>query len=165
MSDGCMARTHRAPRRAQILRGNASRAGKPIWNGRIESGRKLVRGNAAVGPGHRACNRRSRLEVRRHNGPGLAAGLNVALRGQQRIGGFDRASCQPQFLGQRARRGNAVTRLQHAAGNGAAEPVVDLPVERFGRRSDPTARCCRALRRSWPNHFLWMGRKGLSHPL
>ena len=40
MSDGCMARTHRAPRRAQIFRGNASRAGKPIWNGKIESGRK-----------------------------------------------------------------------------------------------------------------------------
>ncbi len=40
MSDGCMARTHRAPRRAQIFRGNTSRAGKPIWNGKIESGRK-----------------------------------------------------------------------------------------------------------------------------
>ena len=42
MSDGCMARTHRAPSRAQIFRGNASRAGRPIWNGKIESGRKLV---------------------------------------------------------------------------------------------------------------------------
>ncbi len=41
MSAGCMARMHRAPRRAQIFRGNASKAGKPIWNGRIESGRKL----------------------------------------------------------------------------------------------------------------------------
>ena len=45
-----MARTHRAPSRAQIFRGNTSSAGRPIWNGRIESGRKLGRGDAAVGP-------------------------------------------------------------------------------------------------------------------
>ena len=44
MSAGCMARTQRAPRRAQILRGKASSAGNPIWNGRIESGRKLTDG-------------------------------------------------------------------------------------------------------------------------
>ena len=47
MSDGCMARTQRAPRRAQIFRGNTSRAGKPIWNGRIEIRTKTGRGNAA----------------------------------------------------------------------------------------------------------------------
>ena len=42
MSEGCIARAHRAPSRAQILRGNMSSAGRPIWNGRIDSGRKLV---------------------------------------------------------------------------------------------------------------------------
>ena len=36
-----LARAARAPSRAQILRGNTSSAGRPIWNGRIESGRKL----------------------------------------------------------------------------------------------------------------------------
>ena len=95
---------------------------------------KTGRSNAAVGLGHRACNRRSRLEARRHDGPGLAAGLNVALGGQQGISRLDRASRQTQFLGQRACRGNAVTRLQQSAGNGAAKPIVDLPIERFGRR-------------------------------
>ena len=53
--DGCMARTQRAPRRAQIFRGNASRAGKPIWNGRIESGRKLGTGTPLLDRGIRAC--------------------------------------------------------------------------------------------------------------
>ena len=84
--------------------------------------------------GHRARNRHSRLEARRHDGPCLAAGLNVSLGGQQRISRFNRASCQTQFLGQRACRGNAVTRLQHSAGNRAAKPIVDLAIKRFGRR-------------------------------
>ena len=154
MSEGCMARTHRAPRRAQIFRGNTSRAGKPIWNGRIESGRKLARGNAAVGPRHRARNRRSRLEVRRHNGPCLAARLNVPLGGQQGIGRFDGASCQPQFLGQRTRRGNAVTRLQHSAGDSVAKPIVDLPVERFGRRWIQRRDLAGLCGRSWPDPTL-----------
>ena len=134
MSDGCMARTHRAPRRAQIFRGNISRAGKPIWNGKIESGRKLAAAMLAIGLGHRDRNRRLRLEVRRHNGPCLAAGLNVPLSSQQGISCFDSASCQTQFLGQRTCRGNAVTRLQQSAGNGAAKPIVDLAIKRFGRR-------------------------------
>jgi hypothetical protein len=46
-----MARTHRAPSRAQILRGNRSRAGRPIWNGRIDSGRKLAGAGPASGRG------------------------------------------------------------------------------------------------------------------
>ena len=96
-------------------------------------GAKAGRGNAAIGPGHRACNRHLRLEARRDDGPRLAAGLNVALGGQQRISRFDRASCQPQFLGQRACGWNAVTRLQHAAGNGAAKPIVDLAIKRLSR--------------------------------
>ena len=94
---------------------------------------KTGRSHAAIGRRHRACNRRSRLEARRHNGPCLTAGLNVPLGGQQGISGLDSASCQAQFLGQRACRGYSVTRLQHAAGNGAAKPVVDLSVKRGGR--------------------------------
>ncbi len=66
---------------------------------------KTRRSNAAIGSGHRACNRRSRLEARRHDGPCLAAGLNVSLGSQQRISRFDRASCQTQFLGQRRAEG------------------------------------------------------------
>ena len=95
---------------------------------------KAGRRDAAIGPGHRACDGRSRLEARRHDGPCLAASLDVPLGGQQRISGLDRASCQTQFLGQRARRGNSVARLQHAAGDGAAKPIVDLAIKRFGRR-------------------------------
>ena len=95
---------------------------------------KTSRGNAAVGPGDRACNRRSRLEARRHDGPGLAAGLNVSFSSQQRISRLNGASCQAQFLGQRTRRGNAVTRLQQSARNSTAKPIVDLAIERFGRR-------------------------------
>ena len=144
-----MARTHRAPSLAQIFRGNASRAGKPIWNGRIESGRKLGAVDAALGGRHRARGRRSRFQVRRHDGPGLAAGLDVPLGCQQGISGFDGASCQTQFLGQRAGRGNAVTRLQQTARNGAAKPIVDLAIERVRPPSDPTARSCWVLRRSW----------------
>ena len=81
MSDGCMARTHRAPRRAQIFRGNTSSAGKPIWNGKIELWTKTSRRSVAIGLGYWVCNRRSRFEAWRHNGPGLAAGLNVSLSG------------------------------------------------------------------------------------
>ena len=134
MSDGCMARTaSRAQacpdlsrKRIQGRQTHLERQNR-IWT-------KTGRSNAAVGWRHRACNRRSRLEARRHDGPCLAAGLNVSLGSQQRIGRFNRASCQTQFLGQRACRGNAVTRLQHSAGNGAAKPIVDLAVKRCGRR-------------------------------
>ena len=127
-----MARTHRAPRRAQIFRGNASRAGNPIWNGRIESGRN-GRSSLSLLVAASGCDGRLRLEARRHNGACLAASLNISLGGQQRIGRFDRASCQTQFLGQRTCRGYPVTRFQHAAGNGAAKPIVDLPIKRYGR--------------------------------
>jgi hypothetical protein len=48
---------------------------------------------------------RARIEARRHDRPGLAAGLDIAFGGQQRIGGVDRAPGQAQLLGQRARRG------------------------------------------------------------
>ncbi len=51
MSAGCMARPHRAPRRAQIFRGNTSRAGNPIWNGKIDSGRKLATAMPLLGEG------------------------------------------------------------------------------------------------------------------
>ena len=134
MSDGCIARTHRAPRRAQIFRGNTSRAGKPIWNGKIESGRKLTAAMPLLDSGHRACNRRSRLEARRHDGPCLAAGLNVPLGGQQRVGCLNSASCQTQFFGKRSCRGYSVARLQHAAIDSAANAIVDLPIKRRGRR-------------------------------
>ena len=78
--------------------------------------------------GASACKGRSRLEVGRHNGPCLATGLNVPLGSQQRIGGFDGASRQPQFSGQRSRRGNAITRLQQSALNRSAKPIVDLAI-------------------------------------
>ena len=119
---------------------------------------KTGRGDAAVGRRHRDRNRRSRLEVRRHDGPRLAAGLDVPLGGQQGISGFDGASCQTQFLGQRAGRGNAVTRLQQSAGNSAAKPIVDLAIEGFGRRWIQAARSCWALRRSWTSPTLQMNR-------
>ncbi|MNY13643.1 hypothetical protein D3C86_1467880 [compost metagenome] len=51
MSSGCMARTQRAPSRAQIFRGNSSSAGKPIWNGRIDCGRKPIDEVAVSGAG------------------------------------------------------------------------------------------------------------------
>ena len=97
-------------------------------------GESWLRRMPGIRPRRRVRNGYSRLEARRHDGPGLAARLDVAFGGQQGIGGFDGASGQAQFLGQRACRGNAVARLQHAAGDGAAKPIVDLPVERFGRR-------------------------------
>src|SRR6185295_10949127 len=95
---------------------------------------KPSRSNDAIGPGHRACNGRSRLEAGRHNRPGLAAGLNVSLGSQQRVSRLNGASCQTQFPGQRTRRGDAVTRLQQSARNCAAKPIVDLAIKRFGRR-------------------------------
>lgn len=39
MPEACRARMERAPKRAQILRGKASRAGRPIWKGKMVSGR------------------------------------------------------------------------------------------------------------------------------
>ena len=94
---------------------------------------KTRRSDAGIGLGHRARHKRSRFEAWRHNGAGLAAGLNVALRGQQRISRIDSASRQTQLFGQRSCRGNAVTGLQHPASDGAAKPIVDLPVKGCGR--------------------------------
>src|SRR6185295_1305672 len=37
--------------------------------------------SVAIGLGYWVCNRRLRFEARRHNGPSLAAGLNVSLSG------------------------------------------------------------------------------------
>ena len=134
MSDGCMARTQRAPSRAQILRGNASRPAIPSGRAGSNPGESWARPMPLSARRHRARDRHVRLEARRHDGAGLAARLDIALGRQQRIGRLDGASRQAQFLGQRARRGNAVARLQHAAGDGAAKAIVDLPVEGVGRR-------------------------------
>ena len=90
--------------------------------------------HAVIRQRHRARNGRSRLEVRAYNGPCLPARLDIPLGGQQGISRFDGASGQPQFLGQRPCRGNAVTRLQHSTGDSVAKPIVNLPVERCGRR-------------------------------
>ena len=60
------------------------------------------------------------------------ARLDIPLGGQQGISSFNGASGQPQFLGQRPRRGNAVTGLQHSIGDSVAKPIVNLPVERCG---------------------------------
>ena len=153
MSDGCMARTHRAPearpdlsrkriegRQAHLERQNRIRA-------------KAHRGNAAVGSRHRCCDGHSRLEARRHDGPCLAVSLYVPLGGQQRIGRLDRASCQTQFFGQRACRGNPVTRLQQPAGNGVTKPLVDLPIKRLGGVWVQRGDIIGLVRRSWASRF------------
>ena len=68
-------------------------------------GTKTRRSNDVVRPGHRASNRCSRLEARRHDRPRLTTGLNVTFRSQQRIGCFNRAPGQTPLLGQGACRG------------------------------------------------------------
>ncbi|MNV21249.1 hypothetical protein D3C71_1121800 [compost metagenome] len=73
-----------------------------------------------------------RLQVRRDDGAGLPARLDVAFGGQQGIRHFDRAARHAHFLGQGARRRNAVAGFQGALGDGAAKALIDLAVQRVG---------------------------------
>jgi hypothetical protein len=100
-----------------------------------------------------------RFEIRRDDGSGLAAGLDITLGGKQGIGGLDGAPGETQLLGQRSCRWYPVARLQHTAGDGAAEAIVDLPVKRRGRRwieRRDIARPCAGHGSS--TFFIWMGR-------
>ena len=80
---------------------------------------------------------RTRHRRYRHLGPQarcyesarLAARLKVSLGDQCRIGHLDGSSGQTQFLGQRARRRDAVSWRQQAVRNGTAKPRTDLPVQ------------------------------------
>ncbi|MNL62160.1 hypothetical protein D3C87_1861580 [compost metagenome] len=73
-----------------------------------------------------------RLQVRRDDGAGLPARLDVAFGGQQGIRHFDRAARHAHFLGQGARRRNAVAGFEGALRDGAAKALIDLAVQRVG---------------------------------
>ena len=135
MSDGCMARTHARAKARPDLAGKCIQ-GRQTHLERQDGIRTKTDcsrcGDSGSGTGLATGVRG--LRSGRHNGPRLPARLNIPLGGQQGISRFNGTSGQPQFLGQRSCRGNAVTWLQQSAGDSVAKPIVNLPVERCGRR-------------------------------
>ncbi|MNI40067.1 hypothetical protein D3C73_942670 [compost metagenome] len=95
---------------------------------------KAGRDRSRVDLSGRDHDRRTGFQVRGHDGARLAPGLDVPFGDQEGIGRIYGSPGQTQLTGQRPRRRDPVAGLQDAAGDGSAEAVVDLPVERFLRR-------------------------------